>query len=151
MTNLTHSEHDISPPLLGLPPEPRDRGYGCSPAGPPPQMNGNSVGVKPGQSGAPSQHSPRGYSSHYDLSAAFPIPSDTWERERRENKERERVLPRRDYDRLGQPPSASNFSHAHSQSRGPASITENAVLPSKDDRVSGQEIRKHMRLHGTEQ
>ncbi|KAH8120724.1 hypothetical protein DFH11DRAFT_1500001 [Phellopilus nigrolimitatus] len=116
----------VSPPppprqVRGPPPEPRDLGYGYSPAGPPPQMNGNGVSARPGQSGAPSRHSPRGYSSHYDLSAASPIPSDTWERERRGDRERERVRPRRDSDRMGLPPSASNFSHAHSQSRGPAS------------------------------
>ncbi|KAH8118905.1 hypothetical protein DFH11DRAFT_1739760 [Phellopilus nigrolimitatus] len=91
-----------------------------SPAGPPPQTNGNGVSARLGQPGAPLRHSPRGYSSHYDLLAASSSPSDTWEREWRGDRERERVRPRRDSDRMGLPPSASNFSHAHSQSRGPA-------------------------------
>ncbi|KAH8103167.1 hypothetical protein DFH11DRAFT_1773914 [Phellopilus nigrolimitatus] len=112
-------------------------------SGPPPQTNGNGVSARPGQPGAPSRHSSLGYSSHYDLSAASPIPSDTWERERRGDRERERVHPRRDSDRMGLPPLVSNFSHAHLQSRGPASpMSAHPYEPPSKSTVSGTQTRQ---------
>ncbi|KAI5120544.1 hypothetical protein M0805_000273 [Coniferiporia weirii] len=114
----------VSPPpqrqIRGPPPEQRELGYHGYPSSVPAHVNGNGVSTRPGPSGAPSQRSPRTYATHYQHSAASSPPPDVWDRERRSERERIRVRPRRDSDRAGVlPPSAQGF--AHSQSRGPSS------------------------------
>ncbi|KAL5535069.1 SSN6 [Sanghuangporus sanghuang] len=104
----------VSPPPRQArgPPDSRDVGYHGYPSGPPP-TNGSVGGRPPSQV---LQRSPRPYQGHYDAaSSPPPPPQDTWERERR--LERDRSRPRRDSDRSGIPPNVQGFS----QSRGPSS------------------------------
>ncbi|KAL5526239.1 hypothetical protein ACEPAG_7578 [Sanghuangporus baumii] len=97
-----------SPRRARGPSDSRDAGYHSYPPGPPP-TNGSVGGRPPLQV---LQRSPRSY--HYDA-ACSPPPQDTWERERR--LERDRSRPRRDSDRSGILPNVQGFS----QFRGPSS------------------------------